>query len=204
MDCAVCGLISAHRDDLPAAEEERARYETHRNDPGDPGYRAFLDRVVVPLVARLEAGAEGLDYGCGPGPALSVMMSERGFPMEVWDPFFAPDPAVLNGVYDFVTCTETVEHFHRPAEDYRRLAGLVRPGGWLAIMTEPVPRDIDLDGWWYARDFTHVALHRERTLGWLEDRWGWSLERPSRTVALFRRPSVDQGEGGAGAGSSGG
>ena len=129
----------------------------------------------------------GLDVGSGPGPTLSVMLAERGYPTAIWDPFFAPDPGPLEKTWDFVTCTETVEHFHEPSRDWERLFTLVRPGGWLAVMTELLEEE-PLESWWYARDPTHVALYRPKTLDWIADRWGASLERPSRTVAIFRAP----------------
>jgi len=184
-DCATCGLVGVDSDDLPDAAEERARYETHENDPDDPGYRAFLDRVALPLIARLDVGMEGLDVGSGPGPTLSRMLTERGFPTRIWDPFFAPDPAPLGRTWDFVTCTETVEHFHQPARDWARLFCLLRPGGWLAVMTEPLG-DTALAEWWYARDPTHVSLYRDETFAWIADRFGAELERPARTVVIYR------------------
>jgi SAM-dependent methyltransferase len=187
LDCPGCGLLFAPPGERPGAAEERARYETHDNDPGDPRYRAFLDRLARPLGDRLLPGARGLDYGSGPGPTLSLMMTERGFPCAHWDPFFAPDPAPLQaGPYDFVTCTETVEHFHEPGREFQRLAGLVRPGGWLGIMTDPVPETGIPPNWYYLRDPTHVSLYRERTLSWIAARFGWSMERPERRVILYR------------------
>jgi SAM-dependent methyltransferase len=187
LDCPVCGLLSAPPGERPDAGQERARYETHENDPGDPRYRAFLDRLVRPLGERLRPGARGLDYGSGPGPTLSLMMTEQGFPCAQWDPFFAPDPAPLDaGPYDFVTCTETVEHFHEPGREFQRLAGLVRPGGWLGIMTDPVPDTGIPPNWYYLRDPTHVSFYRERTLGWIGARFGWVMERPERRVILYR------------------
>lgn len=177
--------MSVVRADLPTRAEERARYETHENDPADPGYREFLDRLAIPLAERLRPGMQGLDVGSGPGPTLSVMLEERGFPTEIWDPIFAPDPAPLGKTWDFVTCSETVEHFHDPARDWARLFRLVRPGGWLGVMTEPFG-DESLESWWYARDPTHVALYRPATLAWIADRWHADLERPARTIALFR------------------
>ena len=170
---------------MPDADEERSRYETHENDPEDPRYRAFLDRLAAPLRSRLTEGMRGLDVGSGPGPTLSVMLTESGFPTEIWDPFFAPDPAPLSRRWDFVTCTETVEHFHDPARDWQRLFGLLRPGGWLAVMTE-LYGETPLEEWWYARDPTHVSLHRDRTLEWIAKRWDAALERPAPTVALYR------------------
>ncbi len=187
LDCPGCGLIFAHPGTRLGASAERDRYATHENDPSDPRYRAFLDRLAGPLAARLPPGARGLDYGSGPGPTLSRMMTERGFPTADWDPFFAPDPAPLEaGPYDFVTATETVEHFFEPGFEFERLAGLLRPGGWLGIMTDPVPEGGPPANWYYLRDPTHVSFYRERTFGWIAARFGWTMERPERRVVIYR------------------
>ena len=50
----------------------------------------------------------GLDFGAGPGPALAAMMSEDGFDVAIYDPFFQPDAEALQRKYDFITSTETV------------------------------------------------------------------------------------------------
>jgi hypothetical protein len=186
--CGRCLLTFLHPDHRPARPEERARYETHQNDPEDEGYRSFLDRLAEPLCLRLEPGMEGLDYGSGPGPTLSLMLQERGFPMRIWDPFFAPDPEALQRRYDFVTCSETAEHFFRPGEEFDRLDGLLRTPGWLGVMTQLLEDDATFRDWWYVRDPTHVAFYRPETLAWIASAHGWTLERPGPSVALFRKP----------------
>ncbi|MBI5201901.1 MAG: class I SAM-dependent methyltransferase, partial [Elusimicrobia bacterium] len=137
--------------------------------------------------ARLAPGAEGLDYGCGPGPTASVMMRERGFAMTDYDPYFAPDAAALSRSYDFVVATEVLEHLRRPAGDLARLDGLLKPGGILGAMTGVLEDDAAFAGWWYRGDFTHIAFYRPETLAWISRRFGWELARPSRDVALFRK-----------------
>lgn len=178
--------------DRPDAAAERAHYATHENDAEDARYRAFLDRLARPLAARLAPGAEGLDVGCGPAPALAAMLTARGFPTAVYDPLFAPDVHPLKRTYAFVTCTETAEHFHRPARDWARLFALVRPGGVLAVMTEVLDEARDAPerfaAWRYARDPTHTAFYRPQTFVWLARRAGWGLCRPERHVALLTRP----------------
>jgi hypothetical protein len=169
----------------PAAE--RARYETHNNAPDDPGYRAFLARLAVPLLKRLSPGARGLDFGSGPGPTLSGMLSEAGFPTRIWDPFFAPDHSALEERYDFVTCSETAEHFHRPGDEFRRLDGLLRPGGWLGVMTGVLHPEQDFGTWWYVRDPTHVAFYAPATLQWIAERHRWTLEVVAPSVILFQK-----------------
>lgn len=171
----------------PNPEAERQHYGTHRNDPDDPGYRSFLDRLASPLTARLPAGARGLDYGSGPGPALAAMLEERGFATRIYDPFFAPDPEALEGRYHFITCTETAEHFFAPGAEFQRLDRLLHPGGWLGVMTEMLVDDAAFPKWRYARDPTHVCFYRPRTMEWIAARHGWMLEIPRPNVALFQK-----------------
>lgn len=171
---------------FPSHETELSIYALHENDEQDPRYRAFLDRLAVPLIERLPAGARGLDYGSGPGPALAAMLRERGFETAIYDPFFAPDRSVLENRYDFVTCTETAEHFHDPAAEFARLAHLLAPGGWLGVMTQVIPPDRPFLEWHYVRDPTHVCFYADRTFEWIAGHHGWQLERPAPNVALLQ------------------
>lgn len=186
-DCAACGLVFQDRATLPSPTEEVSQYELHENDPADPRYRAFLSEVVEPLYARMKPGAEGLDFGCGPGPAIQPMMAERGLHVTNYDPFFAPAPAALERSYDFITCTETIEHFHKPAEAFSQLDRLLRPGGLLGVMTMFFQDPPDLSRWAYARDPTHVAFYRPATMSWIASHYGWRLETLSRRTAIFEK-----------------
>src|SRR5690606_29278515 len=112
---------------------------------------------------------------------------EAGRPTSNYDPFFAPDDALLARTWDFVTCTETTEHFFEPAREFERLDALVRPGGWLGVMTTVRDNAHDFAQWWYVRDPTHVCFYSARTFEWIAGRFGWTLERPHPNVALFRK-----------------
>lgn len=186
--CPTCLARFLDPAQFPSAEQERAQYLTHENAVEDPGYRRFLSKLAGPLLARLAPAAQGLDYGCGPGPALAAMLSEAGHHVALYDPFFAPDPAPLAQVYDFVTCTEAAEHFHRPAAEFARLRGLVRPGGWLAVMTCFQTDDARFAGWQYRADPTHIVFYRAETFRHLAQGWGWQCEIPVKNVALLQRP----------------
>lgn len=185
--CGTCALTFVPASQHLSPDAERARYATHRNSPEDAGYRAFLDRLLAPLTARLPVGARGLDYGSGPGPTASVMMRERGFVMTDYDPFFAPDEALLRATYGFVVCTEVAEHLRRPAEVFARLDALLEPGGVLGLLTGVLEADAAFGPWWYHKDPTHIAFYRPETLSWVARRFGWTLERPSRDAALFSK-----------------
>jgi len=183
-DCPVCGLIFMDPSDHPDPGVARTHYLTHENDPADTGYRGLLSRLVDPMIERLAPGSEGLDFGSGPGPAVSVMMGESGFPVRNYDPLFLPDAAALSSTYSFITCTETAEHFSSPRTEFERLDTMLRPGGWLGILTEWFDRQ-EFAKWRYARDPTHLVFYRRDTMEWIGRRWNWQSEFPAPNVTLF-------------------
>lgn len=185
--CGLCkGTFMEYRY-LPEKDFERERYLLHDNDPDDSAYRRFLARLAEPLLERLPPGLRGLDYGCGPGPALAAMMEEAGHAMRLYDPFFYPDLSVLADTYDFITCTEVAEHFHNPAEEFRKLDALLRPGGLLALMTSFQEDDGAFARWHYRREPTHVVFYRAETFQCLAGRHGWTCEIPIKDVVFFQK-----------------
>lgn len=186
--CAECEATFLDAAQLPARTAERAEYHLHRNEVNDEGYRRFLSRLATPLLKRIEPCLHGLDYGCGPGPALAAMLREAGHQMTIYDPLFFNDPTALNQRYDFITCSEVVEHFHRPAEEFARLETLLHPGAWLAVMTTFQTDDAAFAGWHYRRDPTHVVFYREKTFTTIALQHGWHCEIPCPNVALLRKP----------------
>lgn len=186
--CQNCALIFVDRAHLLSAEDEKERYELHQNSPQDAGYRAFLARLAGPLASRLgDPPLQGLDFGCGPGPTLPVIMEEMGYSMAKYDPFFFPDPAVLDQQYDFVTCTEAIEHFYDPASEWERLVSLVKPGGWLGVMTQLVTAETSFASWYYVDDRTHVSFFSRETFLFLCKRDGLQVEFIGSNVILIQR-----------------
>ncbi|WP_114964516.1 class I SAM-dependent methyltransferase [Alkalilacustris brevis] len=191
--CAECEARYLAPAQRPSRDDEFAHYLHHENAPDDPRYRRFLSKLADPLLERLAPGARGLDYGCGPGPALAAMLREAGHEVALYDPFFAPDPAPLSETYNFITCTEVAEHFHDPYAEFARLRGLVRPGGWLAVMTCFQTDDARFAAWHYRKDPTHVVFYRAATFRYLAQGWGWHCEVPAKDVALLQRPGTQGG-----------
>ena len=160
----------------------------HDNDPADARYRAFLGRLWNALRPRLRERDCGLDFGCGPGPALAEMICEDGFDIALYDIYFFPDTAVLDRTYDFITCTETIEHLRGPREVFRQLDDLIRPGGKIGIMTGILEDRSEFGAWHYQRDPTHIAFYSWRTLRWVAEWLGWELEQQPQNVAIFTKP----------------
>jgi hypothetical protein len=167
---------------------ERAEYDLHENSLDDPGYRGFLSRLAQPLLQRLPDGARGLDFGCGPAPALALMLREAGCEVALYDSFYLPDAQVLQPAYDFVCATEVAEHLHHPGAQLEVLWSLLGAGGWLGIMTKLV-RDVDaFSRWHYKNDPTHVCFFSVETWQWWARQMDAQLEILGADVILLQKP----------------
>ena len=186
--CEHCALVYAKRRSLPRAAEEKAIYDLHQNGAADPGYRHFLSRLANPLLQRLRPEqVQGLDFGCGPGPALAMMLEEAGREMSLFDPFYYPNTWALEQVYDFICCTEAIEHFHRPAHEWKLLNNLLAPDGCLAIMTQMLIHPNRFARWTYKNDPTHVSFFSRETFAFLAERDGFECEFVGDNVVLMQR-----------------
>ncbi|WP_240538624.1 class I SAM-dependent methyltransferase [Halomonas sp. SH5A2] len=185
--CATCALVFVPPEQHLSAAAEKAEYDKHQNSPYDTGYRRFLGRLFTPLTAKLTTQARGLDFGSGPGPTLSVMFEEQGYPMSIYDPFYAPEQRVLTHEYDFITATEVVEHLARPGQVLAQLAGLLTPGGYLGLMTKRVTSPEAFARWHYIGDPTHVSFFSEATFCWWAAQHHFTVEFPGSDTVILRK-----------------
>lgn len=186
--CDTCTLVFVPQKYHLSASYEKAEYDLHENDPGDAGYRRFLSRVTVPLLARLKTGARGLDFGCGPGPTLSVMLEEAGHSLALYDKYYATDASVLAKSYDFISATEVVEHLAAPGDTLRQLWTMLAAGGTLALMTKLVIDKDRFQTWHYKNDQTHIAFFSTASFAWLADELGARLDFVDSDVIFLSKP----------------
>lgn len=189
LQCPICRLVSVPSCFWLRRDEEKAVYDLHRNDALDQGYRRFLSRLVTPMLQRLDARQNGLDFGCGPGPALPLMFEEQGHQVQLFDPFYCNDISLLTGTYDFICATEVVEHLQNPAQEFARLFAMLKPGGWLGIMTKLVIDIEAFSNWHYIRDLTHISFFSRNTFQYLANRYSAELTFAAGDVILLRKVS---------------
>jgi len=170
-------------------EAEKAEYDKHENSAFDPGYRQFLSRLVAPLKSYIKDGDSGLDFGCGPGPAISSLLADKKVKLCSYDPYYENHASLLQHSYNFVVATEVVEHFCCPGEAWPLMFNCVKPGGVLGIMTKLVINLERFKQWHYKNDPTHVSFYSLATLEWIASRWNVKLTRLSDDAFIFERPT---------------
>jgi len=191
--CRHCRLVFVPGRYWLSPRDEKATYDLHQNDAGDPGYRRFLSRLSLPLLERLKPAHKGLDFGCGPGPTLSVMLAEQGHPVDLYDPFYCNDPSVFDNMYDFICATEVVEHLREPNENFKTLFRMLNQNGWLGVMTKLVTDDRPFGQWHYIRDMTHICFYSRRTFDYLAQRFDARIRFIANDVVLLQKAAGGNG-----------
>jgi len=192
--CGVCQLVFVPLRFVLSPAEEKSVYDQHQNSPDDAGYRTFLSRLCDPICQRLAPGSRGLDFGSGPGPTLSVILTEAGHQVAIYDPFYAPDQSPLRpppeALYDFITASEVVEHLRHPGAELERLWRILNPGGLLGVMTKRVLDREAFSRWHYKNDPTHIRFFSAATFEYLAEHWRAELAIVGDDVVLFRKSAL--------------
>lgn len=160
--CEKCGFTFKDEASLKTPEEEHALYKNHQNTLENKGYVNMFEKFLSATVDPFITSGTALDFGSGPGPVLYELLKRRGFQSEHYDPYFNPDASVFEKTYDLITSTEVFEHLNNPVMEFTRLASMIAPGGYLAIMTSLRPKEDEAFlKWWYRRDQTHIGFFTE-------------------------------------------
>lgn len=186
--CCCCKLIFLPSEYRLSRQEEKNRYDLHDNRADDENYVGFLNKLAIPLKEKLKEGYLGLDFGCGPGPTLSDILTKEGYSVKNYDPLYFPDEGLLGEKYDFITCTETVEHFFDPHKEFILFDQMMRSNeSYLAIMTGILENEGEFIDWWYHKDPTHVSFYQKDTLAWISNWRNWNMELPAKNVVIFSK-----------------
>ncbi len=186
--CRACELVWLDAAEHLDPEREKVVYDGHDNQVDDPRYRSFLMRAFGEVLSRLPPPASGLDFGCGPGPALIAMGREAGYQMAGYDKFYADFPELLARQYDFITSPEVIEHIAPPRAVLEMLWGCLKPGGILVLQTQRVLGDERFKSWRYRHDPTHIVFFAEASFRALAARWQAQVEFPHADVAVITKP----------------
>ncbi len=191
--CESCQFFFKDSAAYVSAEREVQLYKQHNNSLENEGYvamfEAFIDLAIHPYLQTIESV---LEFGSGPGPVLSELLKKRGLQVDCYDKFFAPEKIYENKQYDLITATEVIEHIDEPIGIMHFFFRHLKPGGYLALMTQFHTNDIEayLD-WWYRADPTHICFFRPETFQKLAPMTGFELIDHDDKKILVLRKSVD-------------
>tara|TARA_B100000749_G_scaffold226430_1_gene182001 strand:- start:11035 stop:11730 length:696 start_codon:yes stop_codon:yes gene_type:complete len=185
--CPQCELRFLEPSMRMSPHDEKFRYDSHKNGEINENYLDFLRPVmrVSGDFLGLDAPLQVLDYGCGEGRPFQILFPHH-WETSHYDPFYFPESSLLERKYDWITCTEVVEHFYHPARDWKTLVGLLKPGGLLSVMTGLYNDSIHFSDWWYIKDPTHVCFYSLQTMQWIADRYQLEMIYNKNNIVLFR------------------
>ena len=150
--CVRCGfLFTNFFDDWSSAEF--AQYVYNQDYVlVDPDYLGARPQQFVDVLSNMLSGLEGLrilDYGAGAGLFVAGMRAAGFTATAGFDPFSSPERP--DGLFDIVTCFETLEHTTWPDRAIADMHALLKPDGTLIFTQCIQPPDIKLirGGWWY-------------------------------------------------------
>jgi hypothetical protein len=157
-------------------EDALRRYALHQNNLENKGYVAMFQEKIA-VVKRVCPNVKTvLDYGCGRDMTLMALLRKEGYEtVDGYDPNFLPQQN-LKSEYDLIISTEAFEHFQEPYNEMRKIAALLAPSGYAAIMTRFYAGAAgEFDSWYYKRDPTHIAFYRPETFAWIARHLGFKI-----------------------------
>ena len=184
--CLNCRAILMDLEDYPTPEEEIFRYESHDNNVEDPRYQEFVSPLVKKITQAFDTSSLGLDFGSGTGPVITKMLTDQGYSINTFDPFFDNNPNVLELEYDYIVSCEVMEHFHQPHKEFTDLKKMLKSDGALFLKTDIYTDDVDFHAWYYKSDETHVIFYHPNTLEWMRKEFGFkNLDIDGRHITFW-------------------
>ena len=185
--CEFCKATLLHPIHHISSNKEKKHYLKHNNKIDDTHYRDFLSNLIKPLKDKISIDDIGLDYGCGYAPALVDILKKNGFNIELYDPFFFKNDNIFLRKFNFITCSEVVEHFFNPYEEFNKIDELLGRNSWFAVMTSFMTEDHLFKNWYYRRDPTHVVFYKKITFKVIANQRNWTIIFPSKNIVLFHK-----------------
>jgi hypothetical protein len=116
------------------------------------------------------------------------MLEEQGHSVDLYDLYYADNRQVFDRQYDFITGTEVVAHLSQPMDELSRLWGLLKPGGYLGLMTKLATDADKFSSWHYKTDPTHISFFSVQSFEYLGEQWGSTPVFIGADVIIFQKP----------------
>ncbi|MCK4737427.1 MAG: class I SAM-dependent methyltransferase [Sulfurimonas sp.] len=167
--CLTCEYIFLDKLFYIDDKAEKKHYDKHHNTFESLGYvkmfEELIDEFVIPQTQNIKTA---LDFGCGEGEVLPILLEKYGVTCDRYDLFYFPEKIYENKKYDLITSTEVFEHLTNPLSMLKKLLSHVNKDGFLLLMSAFHPNDDEeFLKWWYIRDITHIGFFNLVTFEYL-------------------------------------
>ncbi|HHS91769.1 MAG TPA: class I SAM-dependent methyltransferase [Campylobacterales bacterium] len=149
-------------------------------------FESFIDKAIAPYQEYIQTI---LDFGSGPTPVFATLLERRGFEVDIYDLYYAPQKVYEKRCYDLITSTEVFEHLSKPLETLAMLVSHLNPKGYVVLMTKfPPDEDEVFLNWWYRRDPTHIGFFTPKSFEVMADKVGLKvLDVFDDNVVIFQK-----------------
>jgi SAM-dependent methyltransferase len=161
--CLECEYI--YLDEKFYIDEEKKHYDKHHNNLESLGYVKMFEDLVEEFVKPYANNIKhALDFGCGEGEVLPIVLERNNIKCDRYDLFYFPNKIYKNKNYDLILSTEVIEHLQNPLAILEEILKHIKQNGYLVLMTAFHPKeDKDFFKWWYIRDVTHIGFFTIKT-----------------------------------------
>lgn len=164
-ECEFCEFIFKDESLYVSLDEEKKTYDKHENDEDNIGYVNYLFNFYESAIKPYVKSGSILDFGSGPNPVFQSILKKEGYDVTIYDYFYAPNINYREKQYDLISSIEVIEHLQDPLKICHEFKSLLKPGGYLSLMTLFHPRNFnDFKDWFYIRDVTHVSFYTPKTI----------------------------------------
>lgn len=165
--CDNCDYIFKNQDSILSLEEEKQRYTAHNNTIENLKYVEYFKDFVEQIIPYIN-GKVGLDYGSGHGNVLEYVMENFfDYDIDSYDKYFNYD-ITLKNKYDFVICTEVIEHIQNPIEFIKIIDSYLSSENEIVFKTQfRNMSEEEFYKWWYIRDDTHIGFYNMKTFEYI-------------------------------------
>ena len=167
--CLNCEYIYLDKNFYIDIESEKKHYDKHHNNLESLGYvKMFEDLVTEFVIPQKTFINTALDFGCGEGEVLPIVLERNDISCDRYDLFYFPKKVYEDKKYDLILSTEVIEHLQNPTEILVELLSHIKKDGFLVLMTALRPlEDEKFLKWWYIRDITHIGFFTIKTFEYL-------------------------------------
>jgi len=185
--CLECDYIFLNKNHYLDTEKEKEHYDNHHNNLESLGYVKMFEKLIEEFVPpNIETA---LDYGCGEGEVLPILLQRRGIACDRYDLYYHPDKIYEDRCYDMIVSTEVFEHLDNPLQSFETLLSHIKKDGYLLLMTYFHPQESkEFLQWFYIQDITHIGFFSIKTFEYLAQKYNLKiLKHNQKNTVLFQK-----------------